>query len=471
MLFSTAASLFSAVYSSAIELYCGCYRVATRVLSKMVQVRVIMHNRKEAAAMVTKVILRIQPMRRTARLLGFSPGETVAREVKSSPLVVKGAEVVFQKKKSEKGSFCDSGEASSTLSDAVLKQDKSRILMARRVQYEGWIQTRNWRRLRREEPEEAGAESQAEPTAFVIGCEEDVWMEPVSSSLGNISMDESVKKEETSVVLGEGVPECEETCLRMDSRSCMEMEGSQCSGGEGILEEEPSAAAAARDVDDGDRSVANPSNNLMILAVPFFQSFTIFVLGFSGTSGGFNDFASNYMPEFLAFEKTGHSLSPKDKVCAVESDRNGLEKFAWDSNFESGFWQIMVRNSGGIGVGRFRWTADMIKGMVVLSWLGTCKSEELTVVEHNLLSVAYKKIIGARRTSWRIISSIDKKEESRGNAVHVVTSSSPRLQAHPVLHLRRLQKSLLFSSLSKDNGNWNPHALGNGERNGVDTIE
>ncbi|KAI8522300.1 hypothetical protein RHMOL_Rhmol11G0014300 [Rhododendron molle] len=29
----------------------------------------------------------------------------------------------------------------------------------------------------------------------------------------------------------------------------------------------------------------------------------------------------------------------------------------------------------------------------------------------------------------------------------------------------------LFSSLSKDNGNWNPHALGNGERNGVDTIE
>ncbi|KAG5564854.1 hypothetical protein RHGRI_000897 [Rhododendron griersonianum] len=55
-----------------------------------------------------------------------------------------------------------------------------------------------------------------------------------------------------------------------------------------------------------------------------------------------------------------------------------------------------------------------------------------------------------------------------------------RLQAHPVCHLRRLQKSILviltslciqFSSLSKDNGNWNPHALGNGERNGVDTIE
>ncbi|KAF7135291.1 hypothetical protein RHSIM_Rhsim08G0132700 [Rhododendron simsii] len=29
----------------------------------------------------------------------------------------------------------------------------------------------------------------------------------------------------------------------------------------------------------------------------------------------------------------------------------------------------------------------------------------------------------------------------------------------------------LFSSLSKGNGNWNPDALGNGERDGVDTIE
>jgi 14-3-3 protein epsilon len=42
-------------------------------------------------------------------------------------------------------------------------------------------------------------------------------------------------------------------------------------------------------------------------------------------------------------------------------------------------------------------------------------SEELTVEERNLLSVAYKNVIGARRASWRIISSIEQKEESRGN--------------------------------------------------------
>ncbi|XP_057488397.1 14-3-3 protein 6-like [Actinidia eriantha] len=45
--------------------------------------------------------------------------------------------------------------------------------------------------------------------------------------------------------------------------------------------------------------------------------------------------------------------------------------------------------------------------------------EELTVEERNLLSVAYKNVIGARRASWRIISSIEQKEESRGNTDHV----------------------------------------------------
>lgn len=39
---------------------------------------------------------------------------------------------------------------------------------------------------------------------------------------------------------------------------------------------------------------------------------------------------------------------------------------------------------------------------------------DLTVEERNLLSVAYKNVIGSRRASWRIISSIEAKEESKG---------------------------------------------------------
>lgn len=40
---------------------------------------------------------------------------------------------------------------------------------------------------------------------------------------------------------------------------------------------------------------------------------------------------------------------------------------------------------------------------------------DLTVEERNLLSVAYKNVIGARRASWRIINSIEQKEEQKGS--------------------------------------------------------
>lgn len=36
---------------------------------------------------------------------------------------------------------------------------------------------------------------------------------------------------------------------------------------------------------------------------------------------------------------------------------------------------------------------------------------ELTNEERNLLSVAYKNVVGARRSSWRVISSIEQKTE------------------------------------------------------------
>lgn len=52
----------------------------------------------------------------------------------------------------------------------------------------------------------------------------------------------------------------------------------------------------------------------------------------------------------------------------------------------------------------------------------TCASQlggELSVDERNLLSVAYKNVVGTRRASWRIISSIEQKEETKNNEKHV----------------------------------------------------
>lgn len=38
--------------------------------------------------------------------------------------------------------------------------------------------------------------------------------------------------------------------------------------------------------------------------------------------------------------------------------------------------------------------------------------QELTVEERNLLSVAYKNVIGSRRASWRVVTSIEQKGDS-----------------------------------------------------------
>jgi 14-3-3 protein epsilon len=44
---------------------------------------------------------------------------------------------------------------------------------------------------------------------------------------------------------------------------------------------------------------------------------------------------------------------------------------------------------------------------------------EMAVEERNLLSVAYKNAVGSRRASWRIISSVEQKESSKGNDENV----------------------------------------------------
>ena len=46
-------------------------------------------------------------------------------------------------------------------------------------------------------------------------------------------------------------------------------------------------------------------------------------------------------------------------------------------------------------------------------------SQELTVEERNILSVAFKNVVGTRRAAWRVLSSIQKKENNKGSAENV----------------------------------------------------
>ncbi|GAB4847229.1 14-3-3 protein 1 [Ancistrocladus abbreviatus] len=63
---------------------------------------------------------------------------------------------------------------------------------------------------------------------------------------------------------------------------------------------------------------------------------------------------------------------------------------------------------------------EMVKYLEKLVIGSTSAGLELSVEERNLLSVAYKNLIGSLRAAWRIVSSIEQKEEGRKNEENVV---------------------------------------------------
>nr|ACQ45021.1 14-3-3 [Cicer arietinum] len=97
---------------------------------------------------------------------------------------------------------------------------------------------------------------------------------------------------------------------------------------------------------------------------------------------------------------------------------------------------------------------EMVEFMEKVS--ANADNEELTVEERNLLSVAYKNVIGARRASWRIIPSIEQKEESRGNEDHVAVIRDYRSKIESELSnicdgiLKLLDSRLIPSASSGD---------------------
>ena len=71
---------------------------------------------------------------------------------------------------------------------------------------------------------------------------------------------------------------------------------------------------------------------------------------------------------------------------------------------------------------------DMVKYVKDLAELKV----ELNVEERNLLSVAYKNVVGARRASWRVLSSIESKEKERGDNEKVTAIGEYRSKVREV---------------------------------------
>lgn len=57
------------------------------------------------------------------------------------------------------------------------------------------------------------------------------------------------------------------------------------------------------------------------------------------------------------------------------------------------------------------------------------ESGKMTLSEHrNLLSVAYKNVVGARRSAWRVLSSIGQKSESNEKKLKLVTEYREKVE-------------------------------------------
>lgn len=78
---------------------------------------------------------------------------------------------------------------------------------------------------------------------------------------------------------------------------------------------------------------------------------------------------------------------------------------------------------------RFDEMSEYMKDLVQ-NCLPSPPNGELTNEERNLFSVAYKNSIGTRRASWRIVSSVEHKEKTRGGdkIAHVIADEKQRVE-------------------------------------------
>ena len=85
---------------------------------------------------------------------------------------------------------------------------------------------------------------------------------------------------------------------------------------------------------------------------------------------------------------------------------------------------------------------DMAQSMKSVTETGI----ELSNEERNLLSVAYKNVVGARRSSWRVISSIEQKTEGSERKQLMAKEYREKVENE----LRDICQDVLVKSRSKD---------------------
>lgn len=71
--------------------------------------------------------------------------------------------------------------------------------------------------------------------------------------------------------------------------------------------------------------------------------------------------------------------------------------------------------------------AERYEDMVAIMKAVTQEKKTLDNEERNLLSVGYKNVVGARRSSWRVISSIEQKNESE-NRQKIIQSYRTKIE-------------------------------------------
>lgn len=73
--------------------------------------------------------------------------------------------------------------------------------------------------------------------------------------------------------------------------------------------------------------------------------------------------------------------------------------------------------------------AERYDDMAACMKLVTEAGSELSNEERNLLSVAYKNVVGARRSAWRVISSIEQKTEGNDKKLQMVKEYREKVES------------------------------------------